>query len=676
MDTGSGPFQESDMDYDGVNIDQQLFGIASSSNTLITTNIIIRQPNLSLVPDFTFVTSQNQAQKLGEDGNGVNDSSGLDIERSGGKGGRLGVEGEGELGKSDASEMKVMEDSKTFAIKWAKTTLKVEEASKKQYGLGGDGGTAVTATQGTANIAATWGEVQSEVYKDVKGDKGFEEIRGCAIMAMEGAERIAATWMTTPKISPTMRTTIKTSTVRSNDANFSTPACRNKSWSSRHSDTGGVMLHSLKPLSRVASSFVCPTPIRHDIVTSSKWRAFRDQSISYINDRAMQDSLSAIYYAHDEGLPSSPATIAQTDHRGARLQSSLNAVAPGNLEAIHDLIYSVTPTPLPFHPKSHHAQHEHHQSVTPGPFSCTQTNKYKLLHIPDTPLTCDPKAELDVNNLTDNLQSLALRRPASPWVYSPAAVRKALRQWQYDEQWMENAAQLEAKNRFRGVDLNYGWNRATASLINYTDDAAWVAPYFEGGPEMRMKIMETLNRFSLWAQLEPIMLHADEAKGMFEMVFVGKGLGNSRWARKPGSWWGSRKKLFDGHRGRSFLEELALLEEEIENGRRKWKRENKGKLFAIGTLKRKARSVKAKVDAEDGAWRKRIKMPKTKSEQVMSEEWRTRRREQEKKAGRWTDGTFEMDRMWAEFHWVLNSDDPMHHLDQRWPQDVFKGSYY
>jgi hypothetical protein len=37
----------------------------------------------------------------------------------------------------------------------------------------------------------------------------------------------------------------------------------------------------------------------------------------------------------------------------------------------------------------------------------------------------------------------------------------------------------------------------------------------------------------------------------------------------------------------------------------------------------------------------------------VSEQWRKRRREQEKKAGRWSDGTLRMDRMWGNFFWVL-----------------------
>jgi hypothetical protein len=38
---------------------------------------------------------------------------------------------------------------------------------------------------------------------------------------------------------------------------------------------------------------------------------------------------------------------------------------------------------------------------------------------------------------------------------------------------------------------------------------------------------------------------------------------------------------------------------------------------------------------------------------VRSEEWRKRRGEQERNAGRWSDGTARMDQMWENFYWVL-----------------------
>ena len=42
----------------------------------------------------------------------------------------------------------------------------------------------------------------------------------------------------------------------------------------------------------------------------------------------------------------------------------------------------------------------------------------------------------------------------------------------------------------------------------------------------------------------------------------------------------------------------------------------------------------------------------------MSDEWRAQRRIQEKKAGRWTDGTPRQNRMWEAFSWVLDVEDP------------------
>jgi hypothetical protein len=55
------------------------------------------------------------------------------------------------------------------------------------------------------------------------------------------------------------------------------------------------------------------------------------------------------------------------------------------------------------------------------------------------------------------------------------------------------------------------------------------------------------------------------------------------------------------------------------------------------------------------------------SVKVASDAWRVRRRAQEKKAGRWTDGTLRMNRLWDHFHWVLNVDDP---LDAVWARPL------
>ncbi len=416
------------------------------------------------------------------------------------------------------------------------------------------------------------------------------------------------------------------------DTTLTTSIHKEQSWSSDDSG-GGVMLgDSVKPLNSQAGSLIAPTPIRDKIgsgcstssscASGSELRILRDQSISPTNDRAIP---------YDS--------------------------APGST--------------LHFHRKEHHVQHEHHQSMTPGPFTCTKTRRY-MLSVPKKLLARPRKVESDIDDLTSDLQNLALQQRLSGWVYSPASLQKALKFWQYDQDFMCSAVELEARNRFRGIDMNEGWNRAAATLWNFTIDASYFVPYNGGGPEIRMKIAESLNRFSLWAQLEPIEWDPEELKGMFDKAFVGEGLGNSGWARKPGSWWGQRKKVFDGHRGRNFLQQIDMWIEEIEDGLEKWKSEHKGMLFTIGSLKRQASSAKSEVDIEGNSRKKRVKLPKTKSEQVMSEAWRARRRIQEKKAGRWTDGTLRMDCMWAGFHWVLNADDPK---DEVWPREVFTRTY-
>ena len=351
--------------------------------------------------------------------------------------------------------------------------------------------------------------------------------------------------------------------------------------------------------------------------------------------------------------------------------SLVSPIPSSNQTSSHIHMSPVLPdsAPLHFHRKPHYGQHEQHQSSALGPFTCSKTRKYKLLHAPNP----------NINDLANSLQHLTIHRPELTWTYTPAKAQAVLSKWECDYYFRRIAERQEAVNIFRGIDLNEGWNRDAAKLIEMTRECHRELPCEKGGPEVGLKIKESMNRFSFWAQLEPIEWEVDELKGMFDVVFVGEGLGNTGWSRKPGIWWGTRKKLFDGHRGRSFLEEIDLWMGEIEDGLVRWKRENKGKLFSTGTRKRKAHvaglsSVAhvagvAGVAAERSIWKKRVQLPI----QVMSDEWRARRRAQEKRAGRWTDGTLLMDRMWEEFYWVLNEDDPD---DEAWPREVFTRTYY
>jgi hypothetical protein len=436
-----------------------------------------------------------------------------------------------------------------------------------------------------------------------------------------------------------------------------------------------------------------PTPIRHfsstctvlggrgncpsdNIDAASVKRFASDASISIYT--VVQ--VGSIVAANDKDVvnisPLEQSISPHSNRDGLIVSVSDRSTSAFNNKEVSSLDVSASDSPrlsatLHFHRKSHHEKRDHCYSVTPGPFTCTKTRKYKLLHIPNEPLL-NTRAESDVNGITDELQKLSLRGLTGSWVYSPARLREVLGQFQHDKAWMTYVKNCEANDPFRGINLNNGTNRETAALLIFLNDVPWAMPCFKGEAEKRMKIRESLNRFSLWAQLESIEWDAEELKEMFDMVFFGSGSSISAWARKPGSWWATRKKLFDGHRGRSFLEEINMQVEKIEDGREKWKRDNKLDLFASGSLKRKASSARFQVDAEGDIRAKRLKLPKAKSEQVMSETWRCRRRIQEKKAGRWTDGTLRMDRMWAEFYWVLSTENPM---DEIWPREVFQCNY-
>jgi hypothetical protein len=723
MSTDPGPRNNGESDSTDNEINGLFFGIAYPFG-LSTKAHITQQITLSLVPDFTFVTSASERQRFGENWSSVKDDtdiniikytnkrdggvkigvgyqsdSGLDNDSGNARRGMEGMEGgkmmvatsdttPGMLGDSDL----LIPDNKKNSnprrsIEGAITTAggpKLLKSEKKsswwEEALEGATKIIKTSTLRSKNAKEiifsmpkyeknSWSEGEVRGVHTMTGALTFNspKIEGKVLSMSRDKENSRTEGTTDRKItitkipitestkiedipsstwedkeSPLMEGTMaKTITIKAvsvsnsktiSNTTLTTSKYKEQSWSSDDSEGGVMLADSVKPLNGQARSLVSPTPIRDEIgsgcdtssscASGSEWRILRDQSISPTNDRAIP-----------------------CDN------------APGST--------------LHFHRKEHHVQHEHHQSMTPGPFTCTKTRRY-MLSGPEQPLPGPRKVETDIDELTSDLQNLALQRRLSGWVYSPASLQEALKFLQYDREFMCSAAELEARNRFRGIDMNEGWNRAAATLWNFTIDASSFVPYNEGGSEIRMKITESLNRFSLWAQLEPIEWDPVELKGMFDKVFVGEGLGNSGWARKPGSWWGQRKKIFDGHRGRNFLQEIDMWIEKIEDGLEKWKSEHNAMSSAIGSLKRKASSAKSEVDVEGNNCRKRVKLPKTKSEQVMSEAWRARRRMQEKRAGRWTDGTLRMDRMWAGFHWVLNADDPK---DEVWPREVFERTY-
>lgn len=162
------------------------------------------------------------------------------------------------------------------------------------------------------------------------------------------------------------------------------------------------------------------------------------------------------------------------------------------------------------------------------------------------------------------------------------------------------------------------------------------------------------------------------------MVFKG---GRDGWAREPGSWGGRRGELLRGRRGVEFLEEVEKLEQRIIRRCNTWIAHPSRRRLRIAFLKRKWRCDEAwgtvgdegrlhrpfvrrkEQEVSAGNGMKRAKTGRGEAGKVWTELWRCRRRTQERRRGRWLDGTIRQDQLWAGFHWVLDEYDPR---DTKW----------
>ncbi|PQE11635.1 hypothetical protein CJF32_00004797 [Rutstroemia sp. NJR-2017a WRK4] len=230
----------------------------------------------------------------------------------------------------------------------------------------------------------------------------------------------------------------------------------------------------------------------------------------------------------------------------------------------------------------------------------------------------------------------------------------------------------DRRNPFSHLRMNEGWARARCQGELYFVEMSSQQPgEVDGRIQERIRVRESLARFTFWEQLEPMVMDAGMTKGVFGKVFLGaqqksgRNADGYRWKRAPGAWWARRKRLFDGKKGKDFGEWVWLKTWKIKDRVVIWAEENEWKVDNI--LKRKRGLLQRQSgNADDteqhtGYPSKPIRVAQT-SLKPIDEKWRARRREQEKKAGRWTDGTLRMDRLWDGFHWVLDAKD---HRDRR-----------
>jgi hypothetical protein len=300
-----------------------------------------------------------------------------------------------------------------------------------------------------------------------------------------------------------------------------------------------------------------------------------------------------------------------------------------------------------------------------------------------------PTTRSSTCNLSKRTQNPSSSPNSSPQnnstCFNPAILERFFRRIRDSPNW--TTALLERKySPFPELNLDYneGWNRARCELYMSLGDERKALPHLEVGVEEKISIQEAFAGFSLRRQVEPLQWVEEELDGMFGFVFKGEGNGVCGWAREVGRWGVfGRRRLMSCCPRVNLNEDLEVWTDEIRKKVSAWRRvavaavkkeEEKGaKKKALGDKYEKPKSwprtykVKGSLTIVHDKERKsikRVKVNRGKPRLVMNEEWRKRRREQEKRAGRWTDGTIRMSRLWKEFYWVLNVDDPSMNI---WP---------
>ncbi|KAG4415291.1 hypothetical protein IFR04_011598 [Cadophora malorum] len=337
--------------------------------------------------------------------------------------------------------------------------------------------------------------------------------------------------------------------------------------------------------------------------------------------------------------------------------------------------------PIHFHRRPHKTVHNHNVLSNPSPLT-SESRKYAI-----------PKPHSHATQpLTVKVDPRAHIRPSTPEPISPTTIKNRLRSLFDHEEIHAEWAERERKNPFPYLDQNYGWNRAMCAGKMYFH-TEWT-PFnnddtLNGALEEMLYIKRCFARFSLWAQREVMEFDEEDLSGengwgeVFDVVFKGEGVGLC-WARIPGSWHAIKPGLLTCCRSVSFYDEVLDWTEGIRERVRKWRAQNQGwRAHQALSSKRRFKTLwtghqdQERVQRTRLGWKetsqsdgvdptvKRIRLRRREPEKIATEQWRARRREQEKKAGRWLDGTIRQDRMWAEFHWVLNVDDPREHV---WPR--------
>jgi hypothetical protein len=308
---------------------------------------------------------------------------------------------------------------------------------------------------------------------------------------------------------------------------------------------------------------------------------------------------------------------------------------------------------------------------TPQPTPSRSVNRTSTTHD-----TC-PLESLAASFHTTKSQSESTEHQSQTGLTS-LDISSLLLPWRNDASFMSTSRRYERNNSFPGIDMNHGWNRAKFDMRMAMGEEEVNFPVLRGGVEEKMRVLGRMAGFSWARHREGWRFEGTEGARTFAVVFVSEVVGRCGWVREPGSWWGagSRKGLLMTCRGRIFIDDIDDRVADIKAKVHSWmvtqhlspKSHNKTHTSTSLSLKRAfpaASSLGASLFGPAYHISKRLQTKGRRGYQVMSEEWRKHRREQERKAGRWLDGTMRMWRVWEAFHWVLDEDDPRDVIRER-----------
>ena len=301
-----------------------------------------------------------------------------------------------------------------------------------------------------------------------------------------------------------------------------------------------------------------------------------------------------------------------------------------------------------------HTPHDHDPShanyLAFDTLSCSILPKNAAREAPE-----EEASSASITDITDSLSrttlsNRAIRQPENNILNpTPRQIRSLLRHWKDDPANVRYFRIRAASNPYPGVAMNFGWNRARWVLLKNLGEVY-------GTIEDRKTVEEGFRRFTFARQTESFVLPQTWGE-IFAIVFIGSGYKKSVWTRGPGSWWAARKGVFYGGRGSYLMAEVRKAVKAIERKIHAWRDGSDELRSERRKMKRKRLIHEGDTNDDDDLLPvgKKHQTARGKPEEVMSEAWRLRRRLQERRAGRWTDGTLRMDRLWDGFYWVLHA---------------------